>query len=222
MDKNLAIMDSTASAIEAGGLPHIMIVVSSPLDVLTEYLTRRWANRDISVMGSGTSLDTLRFSERLAFECSIHPRAVHAWVVGEHGDSSVFLFESATIGALSLASFADQRGLDIGPAWRARVEEDVRTAAYAVRDLKGSATHGIGLAVGGLIRCIGRESEFVIPVSVRVRDGLCASLPCPLGPDGAGAPLIPSMDDLEQAAWARSLGILAEANTRLDTKAVEV
>jgi len=219
LDQNLAVMDATATAIEAGGLPRIVLVVSSPLDVLTEYLTRRWANRDVSVMGSGTSLDTLRFSERLADECGIHPRAVHAWVVGEHGDSSVFLFESATIGALSLVSFADQRGLDIGPAWRAQIEQDVRTAAYAVRDLKGSATHGIGLAVGGLLRCIGRESEFVIPVSVRVRDGLCASLPCALGPDGAGPPLMPTMNEAERAAWERSLEILAEANTRLDAGA---
>ncbi len=215
LDQNLAVMESTADAIEAGGLPRIVIVVSSPLDVLTEYLTRRWADHDVSVMGSGTSLDTLRFAERLADECRVHPRAVHAWVVGEHGDSSVFLFESATIGALPLAEFANQRGLDIGPEWRSAVEQDVRTAAYGVRDLKGSATHGIGLAVGGLLRCIGRESEFVIPVSVRVGDDLCASLPCALGPDGAGPPLMPTMSESERAAWDRSLEVLAKANVRL-------
>lgn len=216
LDQNLAVMEATAEAVEAGGLPRIVIVVSSPLDVLTEYLTRRWSEHDISVMGSGTSLDTLRFSERLADECGVHPRAVHAWVVGEHGDSSVFLFESATIGALPLQQFADQRGFDVGPDWRAAIEREVRTAAYAVRDLKGSATHGIGLAVGGLLRCIGRESEFVIPVSIRVGDALCASLPCALGPDGAGPPLIPMMSDPERAAWEHSLEILAKANTRLD------
>jgi L-lactate dehydrogenase len=215
LDQNLDVMDATAEAIEAGGLPRIAIVVSSPLDVLTEYLTRRWAGRGVSVMGSGTSLDTLRFAERLAHECQIHPRTVHAWVIGEHGDSSVFLFESATIGALPLARFAEQRGFDIGADWRARIEQDVRTAAYAVRDLKGSATHGIGLAVGGLLRCIGRESEFVIPVSVRVADGLCASLPCALGPDGTGPPLIPTMSDPERAAWERSLETLAKVNARL-------
>lgn len=215
LDQNVAVMDATAGAIETGGLPHVVIVVSSPLDVLTEYLTRRWSSHDVSVMGSGTSLDTLRYSERLADECGVHPRTVHAWVIGEHGDSSVFLFESATIGALPLAAFAEQRGLEIGTAWRERIEHDVRTAAYSVRDLKGSATHGIGLAVGGLVRCIGRESGFVIPVSTRVGEDICASLPCALGPDGAASPLFPILSDSERLAWDQSLEVIAKANARL-------
>jgi L-lactate dehydrogenase len=215
LDRNLAIMDETARAVEVGGLPRVAIVVSSPLDVLTEYLTRRWAGRGVSVLGSGTSLDTLRFAERLADQCGVHSRTVNAWVVGEHGDSSVFLFQSATIGALPLPDFAAQRGLEIDADWRARIEHDVRTAAYAVRDLKGSATHGIGLAVGGLLRCVGKESGFIIPVSVRVEDGLCASLPCPLGPSGAGPALVPEMDEFERAGWENSLKIIREATARL-------
>jgi L-lactate dehydrogenase len=166
-------------------------------------------------MGSGTSLDTLRFEERLATACGVHPRSIHAWVIGEHGDSSVFLFSSATIGALPLAEFAAQRGMDLTPEWFAQVEDDVRTAAYRVRELKGSPRHGIGLAVGGLIRCIGREQGFIIPVSVRVADDVCASLPCVLGPAGAGAPLWPVMDDAERAGWERSLGVLRDVGRTL-------
>jgi malate/lactate dehydrogenase len=127
----------------------------------------------------------------------------------------VFLFESATIGALPLPHFADQQGLNIDADWRTQIEHDVRTAAYGVRDLKGSATHGIGLAVGGLIRCIGRESGFVIPVSVRVADRLCASLPCALGPTGASPPLMPTMSEAECAAWNHSLEVIATANEQL-------
>ena len=191
---NLDVMAATAEAIERGGLPRIAIVVSSPLDVLTEYLTRRWADEPVAVMGSGTSLDTLRFTELLAQECGVHPRSVHAWVVGEHGDSSVFLFSGARIGAMSLADYAGQRKLELTPEWYAGVEEDVRSAAYRVRELTGASRHGIGLTVAGLIRCIGREAGTLIPVSVRVADGVCASLPCALGPDGPSEPLFPSMD----------------------------
>jgi L-lactate dehydrogenase len=179
--------------------------------VLTEYLVRRWQGRSVSVMGSGTSLDTLRFEERLASECGVHPRSIHAWVIGEHGDSSVFLFSSATIGALPLAEFATQRGIELTGEWCARIEDDVRTAAYRVRELKGSPRHGIGLAVGGLMRCIGREQGFIIPVSVRVADDVCASLPCVLGPDGASEPLWPIMNDVERAGWERSLDVLRDA-----------
>jgi len=211
LERNLEAMAGTADAIERGALPRVVIVVSNPVDVLSEYLVRRWRDERVCVMGSGTSLDTLRFGERLAQECGVHPRSVHAWVVGEHGDSSVFLFSGATIGALPLAEYAKQVGIDLAPEWFARIEQDVRTAAYRVRELGGSPRHGIGLAVSGLVRCIGRENGTIIPVSVRVADGVCASLPCLLGPDGASAPLWPRMDPGEQAGWEKTVDVLRDA-----------
>jgi L-lactate dehydrogenase len=215
---NIEILDQTAGAIEAGALPRVVIMVTNPLDVLTEYLVRRWEGRGVSIMGSGTSLDTLRFEERLAKECGVHPRSIHAWVIGEHGDSSVFLFSSATIGALPLREYAAQRGIELNREWFARVEDDVRTAADRVRELKGSPRHGIGLAVSGLVRCIGREQGFIIPVSVRVADDVCASLPCILGPDGASAPLWPVMDEDEASGWERTLDVLRDAGHTLPIK----
>jgi len=212
---NLDVMGETAEAIERGGLPRIAIVVSSPLDVLTEYLTRRWADKPVSVMGTGTSLDTLRFTELLARESGVHPRSVHAWVVGEHGDSAVFLFSGARIGAMSLVDFAAQRDLQITAEWQAAIEQEVRSAAYRVRELTGASRHGIGLAVSGLVRCIAREAGTIIPVSVRVADDVCASLPCALGPEGPGEPLMPTMNADEQAAWEHSLDVLRKANTAL-------
>jgi len=215
LDENVGVMDAVASAAEAGSIPRVALMVSNPVDVLTEYLVRRWADRDVSVFGSGTSLDTLRLTEQIATYCGVHQRAVHAAIVGEHGDSSVFLFGGATIGSLPLEAFAEQRGLDCGPEWRHQVEHDVRTAAYDIRALKGTVTHGIGLAVSGLIRCIARERDFVLPISVRVEEGVCASLPCPIGPDGAAEPLSPVMTDEERDGWERSLGVLRAANERL-------
>lgn len=212
---NLDVMAATAESIERGGLPRIAIVVSSPLDVLTEYLTRRWEGQPVAVMGSGTSLDTLRFTELLAQECGVHPRSVHAWVVGEHGDSSVFLFSGARIGAMSLADYAGQREIELTSEWYDSIEQDVRSAAYRVRELTGASRHGIGLTVAGLIRCIGREAGTLIPVSTRVADDVCASLPCALGPDGPSAPLFPTMTADEQAAWDLSLDVLGKANSIL-------
>jgi L-lactate dehydrogenase len=215
LEKNLEITAAVAEAVERSGLPRIMIMVTNPLDVLTEYLTRRWAGRPVAVMGSGTCLDTLRFTELLARECGVHPRSVHAWVIGEHGDSAVFLHSSATIGAIPFPTYAAQRGIEATRAWTEGVERDVRGAAYQIRELKGSAVHGIGLAVSGLVRCIGRESGTIIPVSVRVADRLCASIPCALGPDGPSEPLWPVMNELERAEWEHSLDVLREAGTVL-------
>jgi L-lactate dehydrogenase len=215
LQQNVVVMDSVASAVEAGELPRVALVVTNPLDVMTEYLTRRWSDRPVAVMGSGTALETLRLTDRIARECGVHPRSVHAWVVGEHGDSCVFLLDSAVVGTLPLVEFAAQRGVELTPDRLAAIENDVRSAAYEVRDLKGSAVQGIGLTVSGLVHALVHEVGALIPVSVRVGDGVCASLPCVLGPDGASAPLWPQMTRLERDGWDRSLGVLATANESL-------
>lgn len=215
LQKNVDVMDAVATAVEAGALPRVALVVTNPLDVMTEYLTRRWADDAVKVMGTGTALETLRLTDAIARECGVHPRSVHAWVVGEHGDSCVFLLDSAVVGTLPLVEFAAQRGIALNEDRLRVIEHDVRTAAYQVRDLKGSAVQGIGLTVSGLIHALVHEVGALIPVSTRVDDALCASLPCVLGPTGPSSPLWPPMTGLEQRAWEHSLAVLAAANKSL-------
>jgi L-lactate dehydrogenase len=215
LQENIEVMDSIAGAVEAGELPGIALVVTNPVDVMTEYLTRRWRDRSVSVMGSGTALETLRVTDSIARACGVHARSVHAWVVGEHGDACSFLFESATVGTLPLRSFAAQRGIDLSDARLADIEQDVRTAAYQIRDLKGSAVQGIGITVSGLVHALVHEVGALIPVSVRVGADLCASLPCVLGPEGPSPPLWPPMAEAERAGWERSIEVLSQANALL-------
>jgi len=217
LHRNVEVMDDVATALEAGALPRIVIVVTNPLDVLTEHLTRRWSDRPVSVMGSGTALETLRLTDAIARECGIHPRSVHAWVVGEHGDSCVFLLDTAVVGTLPLVDFAAQRGIDLTPERLAAIEREVRDAAYTVRELKGFTAQGIGLTVSGLVHALAHEVGALIPVSVRVGDKICASLPCILGPDGPSAPLRPKMTEGEQKSWERSLEVISAANESLPT-----
>jgi L-lactate dehydrogenase len=213
--ENIGVMAEVAGAIEAGSLPTVALVVTNPLDVMTEYLTRRWADRPVAVMGSGTALETLRLTDCIARECGVHPRSVHAWVVGEHGDSCVFLLHSAVVGTLPLVEFAKQRGIDLTPDRLAAMEREVRDAAYRVRDLRGSTSQGIGLTVSGLVHALFHEVGALIPVSVRVTEDVCASLPCVLGPDGPSAPLRPTMTASERDSWERTLSVLAAANKSL-------
>jgi L-lactate dehydrogenase len=215
LHENIKVMDAVATSIERKALPRVAIVVTNPLDVLTEYLTRRWHDRDVTVMGTGTALETLRLTDAIANACSVHPRSVHAWVVGEHGDSCVFLLESAVVGTVPLLEFARQRGIVLDPEHLAAIERDVRTAAYQIRELRGATAQGIGLTVGGLVNALAHEVGALIPVSTRVADGICASLPCVLGPDGPSAPVWPHMSDGERVAWEQSLQVLAEANAEL-------
>jgi L-lactate dehydrogenase len=210
LQENLAALDEVATAAGAA-LPDICLVVSSPLDVLTEYLCRQWADKPVNVMGSGTSLDTWRLARELAAVCNVHPSAVQAWVVGEHGDSSVFLFSSATVAGIPLADFAKETGVDLSAERLDAIADSVRSAAYRVRQLKGATWQAIGLTVNQLVRTMVREPGRVVPVSVRVADGVCASLPCVLRSGGPGPPLWPPMDESERAAWERSLAVLREA-----------
>ena len=213
--ENIKVMDSIASAVEAAELPGIALVVTNPVDVLTEYLTRRWAGRPVAVMGSGTALETLRLTDSIARACGVHVRSVHAWVIGEHGDSCAFLLESAVVGTLPVRAFASQRGVDLSDERLAEIEREVRSAAYQIRDLKGSAVQGIGLTVSGLVQALTHEVGALIPVSVRVGEGVCASLPCVLGHEGPSAPLWPPMVESERAGWERSIEVLSQANESL-------
>jgi L-lactate dehydrogenase len=215
LESNLEVIDSVATAIEAGEMPTIALVVTNPVDVMTEYLTRRWDHRPVAVMGSGTALETLRLTDSVARECGVHPRSTHAWVVGEHGDSCVFLLDSAVVGTLPLRDFAAQRGVELTEERLAAIEDEVRGAAYQIRDLKGSAVQGIGLTVSGLVNALEHEVGALVPVSVRVADGVCASLPCVLGPTGPSQPLRPRMTDAEQKAFDRSVEVLSAANASL-------
>ena len=91
----------------------------------------------------------------------------------------------------------------------------MRHAAYEVRSLKGSTTHAIGLATARLIRHVVRDARRLEPVSVRVGEGVCASLPAPIGADGAGTPLMLELSVRERRAWDESLAVLREANRRI-------
>ena len=139
---------------------------------------------------------------------------MHAWVVGEHGDSAVLLFSSATIAGLTLDEFARQTGVDLSVERLATIAETVRTAAYRVRELKGSTWDAIGLAVAALVRGIVRDHGRIVPVSVESPIG-SAPVACVLGPEGAGKPLHPRMDEQEAGAWERSLEVLRQALTVL-------
>jgi L-lactate dehydrogenase len=214
LDHNLAVAIDVADALEEA-LPRVVIVVSSPVDVLTEYLTRRWESRPVHVFGTGTSLDSWRLRELLAVELGVHPGNVHAWVIGEHGDSAVFPFESARVGPFSLADYGRLSGRPLAAERLAEIEQQVRRAAYEVRALKGSTTHAIGLATAHLIRHVVRDADRLEPVSVRVGHRVCASLPAPIGANGAGAPLMPELSDPERRAWEESLAVLREANQRI-------
>ena len=209
--QNLDVAAAVADAFD-DALPRVLMVVSNPVDTVTEYLVRRFRGRGVGVFGSGTALDSWRLRERLGTELDVHPSNVHAWVIGEHGLSMVVAFSCVRVGPFTLDEVAEQRG---GALDLEAIDDYVRMAGPRVHQLKGSTSSAIGLVAARLAGHVLREHDYLIPVSVPVEEGLCASLPARLGPAGAGEPLMPALTAEEREAWDSSLAGLRQAAERI-------
>lgn len=212
IDRNLEVAADVAEAL-AAALPRVAIVITNPVDVMTEFFTRAWSPRGVNVFGTGTALDSWRLREVLAARIGIHPGSVHAWVIGEHGLSAVFPFGLAHVGPFPLRDYAALQGLSLDTA---AVAEEVRLAGPRVHELKGgSPSSAIAMTAARLAAHVVREHGAVVPVSVRVEEGLCASLPVELGQSGAGPALMPELEEGEREAWEESLEVLRTATARI-------
>ena len=211
LDQNLEAAATVADAFE-DALPRVMMVVTNPVDPITEYLIRRFRGRGVGLFGSGTALDSWRLRECLAARLSVHPLNVHAWAIGEHGLSMVLPYSCVRVGPFTLDQMAERHG---APLDLDEVDRYVRHAGPRVHELKGSTTSAIALVAARLAVHVLREHDYLIPVSVPVEDGLCASLPARLGQAGAGEPLMPELSGDEHEAWEASLAGLREAASRI-------
>ncbi len=193
------------------GYRGLVVVVSNPVDVLTQIVMERSGLPAARVIGTGTMLDTARLRQAIGEELRVDPRSVHAHVVGEHGDSEVVLWSSAQVGGLALREW---RG------WRrdreAEIAEHVRRAGYEIIKRKGATNHAIGLVTASLLRSMLRNERCVQTVS-RVQvvssgfDGVALSLPTILDVGGAvtAVPIVFAPE--EQEALERSADVLRSA-----------
>lgn len=194
----------------------LLIVVTNPVDVLTQVMTEASRLPPTRVIGTGTLLDTARLRQVLGQRLALEPRSIHAQVIGEHGDSEVALFSSARIGGAPLRRWPDWDRAD-----EPEIATTVRRAAYEIIRRKGATNHAIGLVTASLLRWALRDERRILTVS-RVQDGMAGardvatSLPAVVGRDGATQVLEPEMDDAERAAFERSCAVLRDARASLD------
>lgn len=196
-------------------LTGLLVIVSNPVDLLTQIAVERSGLPPARVLGTGTLLDTARLRHAIGRELAIDPRSVHAQVLGEHGDSSVIAWSSAHVGGVTLRRW---------PGWtaarEAAIATEVRRAAYEIIRRKGATNHAIGLATAAALRWALRDERRVITVS-RIQDGaagitgLALSLPAIVGRDGATTVLSPDLDDVERAALAHSADVLRAARASI-------
>lgn len=202
---------------QLAGYRGVVVVVTNPVDVLTKIVTEASGLPPERVVGTGTMLDTARLRHLVGQALGVEARSVHAYVVGEHGDSEVALWSHAQVGGMALSRW---------PKWNEQTQADitakVRRAAYEIIRRKGATNHAIGLVTAGLLKCILRGEDRVLTLS-RMQDGalglrgVALSLPCVVGAGGATAVLEPDMSAQEREALEHSADVLRKAALELQS-----
>jgi L-lactate dehydrogenase len=199
------------------GYKGLVVVVTNPVDVLTHVFTKASGLAPERVIGTGTMLDTARLRQILGRELKLDPRSIHAQVVGEHGDSEVVLWSSASVGGMPLRQWPNWQ-----PEQEARIAVEVRTAAYEIIRRKGATNHAIGLVTSTLLRWMLRGERRVLTIS-RLQNGamglenVALSLPTIVSMDGATQVLEPELDAAERNQLEHSAAVLRSAAESLST-----
>lgn len=223
LERNADIVRSVAAEAAARNPSGLIVVATNPVDILTRIAFEASGLPAGRVIGSGTILDTARLRHLVGQHFGIDPRSVHTYVIGEHGDSSVVAWSSATIGGVGLEVLAEARGIPFDAEVRARMAHETRNAAYAIVEGKGSTYYAIASALVRLVEAILRDERAVLTVSVPApSDGptgqggpVWLGLPAVVGGAGIVHPLPMILDDEEQQALRRSADILRQAYDRL-------
>ena len=132
----------------------IILVATNPVDLMTRVATRI-AGTPQRVIGSGTILDTARFRALLGAHLQVSPKSVHAYVLGEHGNSEVLCWSVADVGSITVEEFGRQIGRPLDAAAKAAIDEGVRRAAYQIIEGKGATWYGIAGGLARIIQSIG-------------------------------------------------------------------
>ena len=208
VEKNLAILEEIVPKIVKYAPDCILLIVSNPVDILTyrAYQLTGWPKG--RVFGSGTTLDTARFRFHLSEFLNVNPRSIHAYVLGEHGDSSFPALFSANVGGQPIATL---KNYSLDRATKAY--EKVKTAAYKIIASKGATYYAIGVVVAHLVETIFANARKVLPLSIPLHGfygihGVALSVPCILGRDGVSATMEIKLSASEREKLYKSAEIL--------------
>lgn len=156
--KNAAIFKDIVTKVMANGFDGIFLIATNPLDVMT-YLTQKFSGLPYHrVIGTGTSLDTIRLQYLVGDKLKIHPKNVQAYVIGEHGDSEFVPWSNANIGLQNVRDFLREDDMKL-------IEHEVRNAAYEIIEKKGATYYGIGMVLTRITNAILGDENMIFSIS---------------------------------------------------------
>ncbi len=223
--RNAEIFKSIVPRVVAGNPHGIILVATNPVDILTYISLRESGLSPSRVIGSGTILDTSRFRFLLGQHYGVDARSVHAYIVGEHGDSEIPLWSLANIGGVRLQEFAPLRNKQYDQAEMDRLFVQVRDAAYEIIRRKQATYYAIGLGLLSIVEAILGDHRTVLSVSTLMTgqygvNDICLSLPCVVGANGIEEILTLNLSPDEAAGFRRSADKLISTLALLSPRSV--
>ncbi len=194
----------------------ILLAASNPVDVINQIVAKISKLPSERVIGSGTMLDTARFRALLADHVAVSPQSVHAMVLGEHGDSEVLVWSSASVGGMPLLKFASERGGIITQDIKEKIDDGVRKAAYRIIEGKTASYYGIGAGLARIAKAIRDDERAVLTLSAMTNgipefEGVSISLPRVVGKSGIVDTLNPDLSPEEKSDLIKSANVIRQA-----------
>ncbi|MFD0705174.1 L-lactate dehydrogenase [Alloscardovia venturai] len=188
----------------------IYVLITNPVDVVTQVALKLSGLPANQMFGSGTNLDSARLRFLIAEQTGVNVKNVHAYIAGEHGDSEVALWSSATIGGVPMLDWTPLDGHEpLTAEVREKIHQDVKNAAYKIIDGKGATNYAIGMSAVDIVESILKDSNRILPVSSLLDNfhgisDVCLSVPSVLNRSGVNTRLNTPLSDGELAALTRS------------------
>ena len=219
--KNVAILKKIIPEIQKRACEGILLIVSNPVDILTYAALKLSGFPSNRVIGSGTVLDTARLKYLLSRHLDVDSRSVHAFIIGEHGDSELAVWSSANVSGIELNHFCEQCGEFKHMETMQRLYEGVRDSAYHIIERKGATYYGIAMAVRRIAECILRDEHSVLPISSLIEghyglSDICMGVPTIVGSRGVKKVLDIPLNDEEQQKLLASADAIKKVLRSID------
>lgn len=203
--KNVAIFKSIIPEIAKRNCQGILLIVSNPVDILTYTALKLSGFTENRVIGSGTVLDTARLKYQLSEHLKVDSRSIHAFIIGEHGDSEIAAWSSANVSGIPLSDFCEMRGHFEHEEKTKEIAEKVKNSAYEIIERKHATYYGIAMAVKRICEVIIRDEKSILPISSMMHgeygiDDVVLSMPAIVGKHGIEnkVPILLNEEEQEQ------------------------
>ena len=221
VQKNVGIFRSIIPEIAKRNFAGILLIVSNPVDILTYTAMKLSGLPEHRVIGSGTVLDTARFKYQLGEHLQVDPRSIHAFIIGEHGDSEIAAWSSANVSGIPIHDICEMRGFYNHEDAMKEIAETVKNSAYEIIAKKKATYYGIAMSVRRICEALVRNEKSILPVSTMLHgqyeiEDVVLSMPAIVGSDGVETTVPIDLSPEEQEKLKESANALAEIAKKLD------